>query len=102
MLVHALEHVDLDETARLQQREHFLARPLPHRERVLLAPAEHGHVADAPEMPREEAADHAGADYADAVDSVLRKASTPRTASARGSSRHSDPGSSASEKISRS
>ena len=75
---------------------------LVQRARVLVAAAEHGHLAHPPEVPREEAADHPGSDYADALDAILRKASTPRFASSRGSSCQSDPGSSASEKISRS
>ena len=67
-----------------------------------VAAAEHGHLGDAAEVPRVEAADHAGADYADALDTVLRSCSRPRTASSRGSSCQSEPGSSGSEKISRS
>ena len=69
---------------------------------VLLTAAEHRDLGDAAEVAGEEAADHAGADYADAVDAVLRRASSPRRATSRGSSRQSDPSSSASEKISRS
>src|SRR5512133_989980 len=69
---------------------------------VLLPPREHRDLADAGEMAGVEAADHAGADYADALDTALRSRSTPREASSRGSSRQSDPSSSASEKISRS
>lgn len=70
--------------------------------RVLVAATQDRDVADAGEVRREEAADYTGADYADALDSVLRSASTPCAASARGSSCQSDPGSSGSEKISRS
>src|SRR4030095_11320069 len=68
----------------------------------LVAAAEHRDLADTAEVTSVEAADHAGADYADAVDSVLRNWSSPRSASSYGSSRQSDPGSSESEKISRS
>ena len=70
--------------------------------RVLLAAAEDGDLADAREVAREEAADDPGADYADALDSVLRSASIPLPASSRGSSCQSESGSSGSEKISRS
>jgi hypothetical protein len=52
---------------------------------VFLAAAEHRDLGDAAEMAREEAADHAGADYADALDAVLRSASRPRRATSRGS-----------------
>jgi hypothetical protein len=75
---------------------------LVQRARVLLAATEDGDVRHAAEVAREEAADHPGADYADALDTVLRRASSPRSDSSRGSSAHSEPGSSASEKISRS
>ena len=64
---------------------------LVQRSGVLLAAAEHRDLGDAAEVAGEEAADHAGADYADAVDAVLRRASSPRRASSRGSSRQSDP-----------
>jgi hypothetical protein len=69
---------------------------------VLLAAAEDGDLADAREVAREEAADDPGTDYTDALDSVLRSASIPLSASSRGSSRQSESGSSGSEKISRS
>jgi hypothetical protein len=71
---------------------------LVERSGMLLAATEDGDVADAGEVPGLEAADHASADYANTVDS----ASTPRRASSRGSSFHSESGSSGSEKISRS
>ena len=69
---------------------------------VLVAPAEDRGLADAAEMAREEAADDAGSDYADALDRTSRTRSTPRAASPRGSSRQRESGNSASEKISRS
>src|SRR5205085_3431742 len=75
---------------------------LVQRRGVLLAAAEHRDLGHPPQMAGEEAPDHAGADYADAVDNVLLSASRPRLASSRGSSCQSEPGSSASEKISRS
>src|SRR5207248_6105709 len=67
---------------------------------VLIAARQDRDLGHAAEMSGEEAADHAGADYADALDSVLLSASIPRAASSRGSSRQSEPSSSASEKIS--
>lgn len=75
---------------------------LVERPRVLLAAAEDADLADACQVAGVEAADDPAADYADALDSVLRIASIPRAASSRGSSFQSESGSSRSEKISRS
>src|ERR671931_625417 len=72
------------------------------RRGVRLAAAQDRRLANAGEMPREQAADHAGADYADALDRTSRTRPTARAASSRGSSCHRDPGSAESEKISRS
>ena len=69
---------------------------------MLLPPREHRDLADAAEVAGEEAADRSRADYADALDTTLRSCCTPCVASSYGSSRQSDPSSSASEKISRS
>ena len=91
----------------MQRRHEVLAAGdaepvLVQRPCVLLAATEHRHLADAAKVTGVEAADHAGADYADAVDSASLVRSIPRRASSRGSSRHSEPRSSGSEKISRS
>src|SRR5262249_45870382 len=54
---------------------------LVQRARVFLSPTDNRDLADSREVRREQAADHAGADYAEMLDSVLRNAWIARVAS---------------------